>query len=127
MIGTFGRYIVPALCWGVSLAAGVARADQQPDLRRLFPFERDIFIDREGLVRLPIPSDVLAASRPDLSDLRVFDADGREVPYAIDAGSPGQKVEMVQQQPAVVVEARREEIPREHAPALFRETYVLAA
>ena len=122
------RTAILAAAWGASLLAAIAGADDPPDVRRLFPSEREIFVEREGLVRLALPPEVLAASRPDLSDLRVFDRDGREVPYAIDAGlPPGQAVAVVRQREAVVVEARREEIPREHAPPLFRETYVLAA
>jgi hypothetical protein len=105
-----------------------AWADDAPDLRRLFPTERDIFVAGDGLVRLALPPEVLAASRPDLSDLRVFDRQEHEVPYVIDAGLPaGEAVEMVRAHDAVVVEARREEVPREHLPSLYRETYVVAA
>ena len=41
------------------------------------------------LVRLDLPAEVLAACRADLSDLRVFDAAGREVPFVIESGVAG--------------------------------------
>jgi len=111
-----------------SLLASMAGADPTSDLRRLFPRERDVFIDRDGLTRIAIPPDVLAACRPDLSDLRVFDRDDREVPYLLDAGPPpGTAVEKVQTQDAQVLDVRREEIRREDGPPVHRETYVLGA
>src|SRR5262245_49608175 len=76
-----------ALC--VLVVCGIASAaDDGLDLRRLFPFERDIYIERDGLVRLALPADVLSECRSDLSDLRVFDRSEREVPYVVDAGAP---------------------------------------
>lgn len=39
-------------------------------------------IDGEGAVRIPLPADVLARSRPDLGDLRIL-SDGRQVPYVL--------------------------------------------
>lgn len=111
-----------------TLVAAAARADQAPDLRRLFPQERDVFVERDGLTRVPVPPDVLAACRPDLADLRVFDRDEREVPYVIDAGVPeGRRVEMIRTHAAEIVDVRREEIRREDGPPLSRETYVVAA
>ena len=118
--------LLSSCCLAAALATSAA-ADDTPDLRRLFPSERDLFIARDGLVRLALPPEVLAATRPDLSDLRVFDRQEREVPYVIDAGVPqGEAVEMVRTQDAVVVEARRAEVPRPRAQPLYRETYVIA-
>ena len=78
-----------ALAMLVGFAVAAARADgPPPDLRRLFPLERDVQAPSGGLVRLALPPDVLAATRPDLSDLRVFDAGGQEIPYLIDTGAP---------------------------------------
>ena len=57
----------PAALVAASLLAATVRAGEPPDLRRLFPQERDIFIERDGLTRVPVPPDVLAACRPDLS------------------------------------------------------------
>lgn len=120
---------VMQLCAAVLLAAATARAapaDEAPDLRRLFPQERDVFVAENGLVRLAVPPDVLAACRPDLSDLRVFDRQNREVPYIIDAGvPPGRKLEMVRSRDAVITDVQRAVIEREDGPPLYRETYVI--
>ncbi|MEO8604677.1 MAG: hypothetical protein ABI629_19065, partial [bacterium] len=113
---------------GALLLATAARAAQPAELSRLFPFERDVIAERAGLNRLPLPADVLAATRPDLSDLRLFDATGREVPYLIDAALPaGESRQLARLLDATVVEAQRARVDRDSGPPLFRETYVVAA
>ena len=103
-------------------------ADDGLDLRRLFPFERDIYIERDGLVRLALPADVLTECRPDLSDLRVFDRSEREVPYVVDASvPPGEAVAIKHALDAQVLSAKREEVTPEDAPPRYRETYEIAA
>ncbi|HEX9731213.1 MAG TPA: hypothetical protein VGG06_04405, partial [Thermoanaerobaculia bacterium] len=59
-----------------------------PELRALFPRQAEITAPGGQLVRLALPPEVLADCRADLSDLRIFDAEGREVPYFVDAGTP---------------------------------------
>ena len=111
----------------LALTAGVARAEAPPDLRRLFPLERDVTAPGGGLVRLPLPADVLAKTRPDLSDVRLFDAGEREVPFLIDTGARrGDQRELVRQLDATVLDAQLEQVARAGAPALYRETYELA-
>lgn len=110
------------------LATQPARADDAADLSRVFPFERDVIAEQPGLTRLTLPADVLAATRPDLSDLRLFDAAGREVPFLVDAGAPAtDSRQLVRVLDATVVEARRARVERADGPPLFRETYVLEA
>ena len=117
-----------AVLVATSLLAGAVRADEVPDLRRLFPRERDVLIERDGLTRIPLPPDVLAACRPDLSDVRVFDREEREVPYLIDAGlPPGTELSMVRRQDAEVVEVRREPLGGRDDTPTYVETYVLTA
>jgi hypothetical protein len=116
----------PALPLLVALIARpTAAADA--DLRQLFPGAADVAVESPGeLVRLPLPAAVLAACRPDLADLRVFDAQGREVAYLVDAGSPARVPrEVSERRPATVLSARRDEVRRDPAPPLQRETYVL--
>jgi hypothetical protein len=116
----------PLLLLALSLGVAAARVEQTRDLRRLFPRERDVFIERDGLTRIALPPDVLAACRPDLADLRVFDQKEREVPYLIDAGPPpGTAVDVVRTAKVVVGDVRRDEVHREDGPPLYRETYVI--
>ena len=63
--------------WAVALAA---RADAAtPDLRSLFPYQAELHAGSGRLSRLELPPEVIAECRGDLSDLRVFDAAGRNV------------------------------------------------
>ncbi|HEV7731304.1 MAG TPA: hypothetical protein VGR62_04035, partial [Candidatus Binatia bacterium] len=113
----------------VLLAVAVARAEPPPvDLAQLFPDEASITVASGGLARLVLPPEVLAACRPDLSDVRVFDGAGHEVPYVVDAGPPPGDV----RQEATVVDAQvlhveRTKTPRQDQPPRARETYRLAA
>ncbi|MBX3248359.1 MAG: hypothetical protein KF901_14360 [Myxococcales bacterium] len=69
----------------LSLAATTA-AQAERDPTRIFPHEAAIEADARGLVRLPLRPDVLERARPDLSDLRVFDGAGHELPFLVDRG-----------------------------------------
>lgn len=106
----------------VLLATTLAARAQ--DLVRLFPEEADVFTDGAGLSRLPLPAAVVVASAPDLSDVRLFDNAGREVPYAVDPGVP----QGLERTARVVVDAQvldlqRDEMPRENARSATREVY----
>ena len=72
---------------------------------------------------------MLAACRPDLSDLRVFDAAGREVPFLIESGAPrrGGGLDAVTVARTEILDATRETRERERAPSILRESYVIAA
>lgn len=116
------RLLLAVLVLGV--LPGAARAQ---DLARLFPEEADIYASAPGLQRLPLPPAVLVACTSDLADLRLFDRDGREVPYLVDPGVPSG----LQRRERVTVDARvadltREEIPRENGKSLTREVYRIA-
>lgn len=58
------------------------------DPARLFPHEAPITAEGEvdALHRLPLPGEVLERARPDLSDVRIHDASGQEVPFLVDSG-----------------------------------------
>lgn len=79
----FGSFLAALLC--VLRAPAAAQDD---DLSRLFPREADVRASA-GPARLALPADVLAASRADLSDVRLFAADGAEVPYLVESGDRG--------------------------------------
>jgi hypothetical protein len=131
-----GRATARLLAAGALLLAGAvspagpaagAEAGGAPRLRTLFPRQAPIAAEGGRLVRLILPPEVLAACRPDLSDLRVFDGDDREVPFLVDGGwATGRRLEVertVDLEP-VAVDRRRSD--RETGPPLWRESYELA-
>lgn len=109
-----------------ALPAGLGAAT--PELRALFPQQAAVTAPGGQLARLVLPPEVIADCRADLSDLRIFDAEGREVPYFVDGGSPpatGREVESTFAPP--ILTAAREEVARAGAPNLLRERYELTA
>lgn len=82
---------IRALAILLSLAcAAPASAQPSPhDPARLFPHEAAIETSGEygALHRLALPAEVLERARPELSDVRIHDAEGRDVPYLVDSGA----------------------------------------
>jgi hypothetical protein len=117
-----------ALVVAVLALATAAPARADGDLRQLFPTEVDVFVTPGApLSRLVLPPEILAAVRPDLSDLRLFDAQGREVPFVVDAGTAAVPHVVPRVEAAKVLDARREETRREDGPPILRESYDVAA
>jgi hypothetical protein len=111
----------------VAAASANAGANPPVELYRLFPQQAKITAEQAGLVRLPLPPEVIAACRPDLSDLRIFDANGREVAYLADSAR-GLDVGVAAKEsfkPEVLSLRRDQETP-EHAPPTHRESYELS-
>ncbi|HET9299695.1 MAG TPA: hypothetical protein VFO11_07090, partial [Candidatus Polarisedimenticolaceae bacterium] len=108
-------------CCAVS---GMALAADPVELRSLFPKEADVYTDAPGLVRIELPPHVLAECRSDLSNVRLFDPTGAEVPFLLDAPRQGavQERETMEISPLQIA---REEVPRKGAAPLRRETYEL--
>ncbi len=101
---------------------------QPADLRPLFPSRADIHVSTGRLARIELAPEVLSACRADLSDLRIIDAAGREVPYRIDSNFAGGAERQVERSfPAELLEVDRQTIERDAGPPLRRETYELAA
>ncbi len=101
-------------------------ASTPPDLPSLFPMEADVFARTEGPVRVDLPPEVLREVRSDLSDVRIFDPEGREIPFAIDGGADRPaSVEALRTASVVVSEVAREVKPQGDAPDLFVESYRL--
>ena len=115
-----------ALAVFVALAAA-APAAAQDDLVSLFPSEADVQLDGDGLARLPLTSDVLGATRGDLADVRLFDADDREVPFLIDSGArPAPPAPpAIESIPVTALSFTVEATARGSLAPLVRETYVL--
>jgi hypothetical protein len=111
--------LVAVCCAAPALAAGA----EEP--RRLLPEEAPVLVAPPGgLVRLPLPAAVRAACRPDLSDLRLLDREGREIPFLVDVahirtGPTPQTVDLT------IVDAFREERRPDGAPPSRRESFVL--
>jgi hypothetical protein len=110
-----------------ALALGFApRASAQPNLRALFPQQAPIYVTSGSLSRLDLPVEILSACQPDLSDLRVFDAQGNEAAYLLDSGpAPNSNIEVLRRYPLEIVEVNRERADREQGPSIFREQYAL--
>ena len=101
---------------------------QSADLRPLFPSRADIHVSTGRLARVELPPEVLSACRADLSDLRIIDAAGREIPYRIDSDSAGGAERRVERTfSAELLEVDRRTVERDSGPPLRRETYELAA
>lgn len=77
----------PALFFGTWLLAGAALAAPAPDRPQDYGWSMPIQSPAgAGLVQLSLPREVyLHASSPSLADLRLFDADGKRLAYAIGA------------------------------------------
>jgi len=127
------RVIMMALSPALALAAGLlatgsrGEGAEPVELRRLFPQEADVLGGSAGLSRLVLPPAILAACRPDLSDLRLFDSQERDIAFLVDAGTaPPGGVESSQRYEPRLTEAARTEIRRKTGPPLRRERYEFA-
>ncbi len=119
------RPIAVGLVASILACAGSGlRAAQPAELRTLFPHEANVEVEREGLSRLVLPPEILTACRSDLADVRLFDAEGREVAYLVDRASSDESYAETRFA-APVLELTRSEERRESGPPLRREVYDL--
>ncbi|HEY2385364.1 MAG TPA: DUF3999 family protein [Candidatus Binatia bacterium] len=117
---------LPIACVALCAHAASAGAPGTAVLRKLFPRVADIRGDAAGLVRLPLPPEVLTSCRPDLSDLRIVDQDDEEVPYLIDSGLDADaRVALERSADATIVLVRHDNLGSAAAP-VQRETYEIA-
>jgi hypothetical protein len=120
------RWAVAAAAAGLLAVAAAAGEPASPRLASLFPREAPVTAAAAELVRLELPAEVLAACRPDLADLRLFDAAGREVPFLVEYGWTKEERPRVEQRFAAdLLEVRRRRIYRDDGPSLWREIYEL--
>jgi len=81
-----------------------------------------------ALARLILPAEVLTACRPDLSDLRLFDPQGREIPFLLDRGpAPATRRTLEETFEPEILETERTTLDREDGPPVYRERYLLSA
>jgi hypothetical protein len=117
------------------------RAQEPSRLVTLLPRQAPVFLDAptpagEGgdgaLARLILPPEVLAACRSDLSDLRLFDRNGREIPFLLDRGPALEtRLELQQTVRLEILETEQRTTERsptagEGGPPIYRERYLLA-
>jgi hypothetical protein len=125
----------PSVHWlslfGVVLALSAVRPARAADPRHLFAKAATVAIDRRGpgaLVRLTLPTEVLAACRADLSDLRLFDVRGQETAFVLDRGAPPPAAPTkLKSVAAPALAAEHHETPRAGAAPLLEESYELAS
>ena len=111
-----------------SLVTNAAWAQDAPEVGRLFSREADLTSPGDGPYRLALSAEVLAACQPGLSDLRLYDGDGREVPWLLDdAGRvPTGTSERLLYVTAPALDATRTREGPPRAPTGFVETFAIA-
>jgi hypothetical protein len=103
-------------------------APAEGDLRKLFPRTAALETPaaQGSLWRLELPAPVLAACRADLSDLRLLDERGVQVPFVIDRGASLAGVRSVLRRvPAQLLGAQRHESRSVDRPSVIEELYEL--
>lgn len=96
-----------------------------PALTRLFPREADVFVERDGLSFVSLPLDVLRESRADLSDVRIFNADGVEVPFLVNTSLPRRPPGAVERVPAQPIEVRQVRRKADDGATKKRERFIV--
>jgi len=115
------------LCQVLAYPVEASSDFEEPRLEQLFPRQAMISAETDSMTRLVLPPDVLAACRPDLSDLRIVDAEGRPVPYIVDSGRPPhEQVEVVETDIPRILSVDRRTHEREDRPDIQRERYEIS-
>lgn len=110
-----------------ALAATAVGSEGPRDLATLFPQQAPLFVDGSGIARLVLPAEVLGACRSDLSDLRVFDREDREVAFMMDSGrAPEQRLEATETLTPELLAVDRRRIDRDSGPPLWQERFEIA-
>ncbi|MCU0677596.1 MAG: DUF3999 domain-containing protein [Myxococcota bacterium] len=107
----------------LSMSSRAQAPDRDPT--RLFPHEAEVNASTPGLVRLPLRPDVLSRARPDLSDLRLFDAEGLELPFFVDRGRDEWPSDVSPRIPLALLDVRERDAQRLD-PTSFQELRVAA-
>ncbi len=115
----------PALLVMILAVAVPVWASQPLSLHEVFPFEAPITTSGPGLHRLELPRRVLTECRSDLSDLRIFDDRGRQVPYLVDTRPANLEIEVLHRVEAKVVAVQRHREGARPNPIRYLETYTI--
>lgn len=114
-----------ALLASVFLLPGLALADE-PDPSTVFEWQATVDTGGPGLARLGLPEGVLSRCGPDLADLRLYDARGTEIPYAID-DEPQQRAVRTWTTEIDNLDRRREVDTARWAPWIYLERFTIEA
>jgi hypothetical protein len=114
-----------ATCLATLFSTSPHAQGQDRDPTRLFPHEAEVLASTPGLVRLPLRPDVLSRARPDLSDLRLFDAEGIELPFFVDRGRDEWPSDVSPRIPLALLDVRERDAQRLD-PTSFQELRVAA-
>lgn len=99
---------------------------QAGDLDEIFPFESEISCGPAGLQRMTLPPEVLRHCSIKLSDLRILDTRGREIPYILDSPLPeGQSLALIHKIKPRVLATKRSRIALDPLSSESRESYTL--
>lgn len=110
----------------VCVSTAFAQQNAPPELKTLFTRQAPIYVTTDQLSRLELPTEVLEQCRPDLSDLRVFDAAGQEVAFLVDSGIPPEAQAVIQRTIQLQIDdVSRDESRSQTSPRSYRETYEL--
>lgn len=116
--------------WLVVLLSLCGAGPADEDLRKLFPRVAELALPAapSTLWQLELPAEVLSACRADLSDLRLLDERGGQVPFMIDRGPRLSGARSVlRRKPASVLGAQRHESRSAERPNVIEELYELRA
>jgi hypothetical protein len=103
---------------------------QDVELAALFPQRAEVELasgERQRLFELALPVPVLEHSSQGLADLRLLDDAGSEIPFLVLGRRTDAPSQVVQTEAAEILSVEQEQDPRDGAPALRRERYVLSA
>lgn len=126
-------FLVVLVIAGLGVSAAPAFADAPKPIANLLEYQAEIVLPAGGggdsvLYRLILPPQVTAATRADLSDIRIFDARGVEVPFLVDSGLRQDEVRRtIEVVDAKILDVRRKQFERQNEPPLVREEYEIEA
>lgn len=92
----------------------------------VFAWEAPVEADTTGLTRLRLPEDVLSRCAPDLADLRLYRADGAEVPFAVEE-APAWTAARVEHPKLLSLERAREPDHDRWYPWVYLERFSVTA
>ncbi|MBF0492239.1 MAG: hypothetical protein HQM15_05610 [Deltaproteobacteria bacterium] len=101
------------------LLATLSHAQTPGSLKTLFPQKSDLSVSQAGWQRIDLTPEIRSKIQSDYSDLRIFDAQGKETPFFVGQYQGPKEVPASQEQVLKVLNAKREKVKEN----IFLETY----